>query len=366
MSKTMLAARAYRGETEFRLEQIERPPVGDGEVLIEVKAAGLATGFLAMWHRGMFPIMPRTLGHEAAGVIAEIGPGVTNLEVGERVRLDPNLSCRHCDYCLTDREHMCAQHSIIGQNLFGPEGFPMFEKYHNGALAQYVLAPGWAIDKVPDAISFDVGAKIHDLSNAVHVLRVADPRPGSTVVVTAATGAMGAAIARIAPLFGIHKVLAVARSGARLAEIQGLAHGLVETLATEDLSDNWESSGELTRELKKRIPGGPEYVIDFLPEGAGTWQAFSSMRNGGTGVVMGPNFEQPPIGTVALMLNCWQIKGTRNGTRRDTQDVMRWITEGALEIDDLITHRFPLSEVAEATKTVWERREPTWMVVVNP
>jgi threonine dehydrogenase-like Zn-dependent dehydrogenase len=310
--------------------------------------------------------MPRTLGHEAAGVIAEVGPGVSNLEVGERVRLNPNLSCRRCDYCLTDREHMCAEHSIIGQNLFGPAGFPMYEKYHNGALAQYVLAPSWAVDKLPEEISFDVAAKIHDVSNAVHALRVADPRPGSTVVVTAATGAMGAAIARVAPLFGVHKMLAVARSQERLAEIAALAPDVVETLATDDLSDNWQASGELARELKKRVAGGPEYVIDFLPDGGGTWQAFSSMRNGGTGVVMGTSQEQPPIGTVALMLNCWQIKGTRNGTRRDTKDVMRWMVEGALEIDDLITHRFPLSEVAQATKTVWERREPTWMVVVNP
>src|SRR5215218_651558 len=129
MTVTMLAARAHRGESEFRLEEIERPVAGPGEVLIDVKTAGVAMGFLAMWHRGLFPIMPRTLGHEAAGVIAEAGTGVANVAVGERVRLDPNLCCRACDYCLSDREQMCVQHSIIGQNLFGAEGLPMYERY---------------------------------------------------------------------------------------------------------------------------------------------------------------------------------------------------------------------------------------------
>ena len=199
----MLAARAYRGEKEFKLEQIDVPEVGPGEVLIEVKSAGLAVGLLDQWERGMYPIMPRTLGHEAAGPIAKVGPGVTNVVEGDRVRLNPNLSCGSCERCVEGVEALCAKHSMIGQMMFGPEALPMYEQYHNGALATYVLAPATQVDKLPDSVSYDVASKVHDVANAVRVLSVAELKPGATIVLTAATGTMGSVIVRVAPLFGV-------------------------------------------------------------------------------------------------------------------------------------------------------------------
>lgn len=363
---TMVAARAHTGESEFRLEEIERPQAGPGEVLLEVKSAGLAVGLIDQWQRGMYPIMPRTLGHEAAGFIAEVGSGVTNVEQGDRVRLNPNLCCNACEQCLAGLEALCTQHCMIGQMTFGPEAFPLYERYHNGALANYVLAPGWAVDKLPEAVSFDAACKVHDLANAVRVLRVLDPRPGSTVVLTAATGAIGSLVARVAPLFGIQRIIAVARSAEKLEEIRQLDPDLIDPIATNDLGENWGNSGALTRAIKEKAGGPVQYVVDFYPEGPGTWQAVQALRQGGTAVLMGSNMGPVPVASLAFMFNCWTVKGTRNCTHRDAVQSIEWLADGTIEIDDLITHRFSLDDVNDAAKAVLERSGKTWLVVVNP
>ena len=362
----MLAARAYEGETELRLEEIERPVAGTGEVVIEVVSAGLAPGVLAQWERGMYPILPRTLGNEAAGTIAELGEGVTGLAVGDRVRLHPNLSCRACDYCLTDREQMCSAHSIIGQGLYGPEAMPLYTRYHHGGLAEFVLAPSWAVDPLPDAISFDVAAKVHDVADALRAWKVAAPPPGATVVFTAATGTVGTAAVRMARFFGVRRLIAVARSSERLQQVRDLDPDLVETVAFDELGDDWGEQRALTGAIRAKAPGGVDAVIDFLPEGPGTWQAVAALRTGGTAVLMGSNTIMPPLPTIAVMVNCWRIAGTRGCTREDARQVLRWLEDGVLDVEDLITHRFELSDIAAATRTVRERSEPTWMVVVHP
>lgn len=362
----MLAARANEGESELRLEEIERPQAGPGEVLIKVASAGLAPGVLSQWALGMYPILPRTLGNEAAGTVAEVGDGVTDVAPGDRVRLHPNLSCRKCEYCLTDREQLCRACSVIGQGIYGPDAMPLYARYHQGALAEYVLAPAWAVDPLPDEISFDAAAKVHDIADALRAWKVAAPRPGATVVFTAATGTIGTAAVRMARLFGVRRLVAVARSSERLAGVRALDPDLVETVAFDELGDGWGERGGLTAAIRQRVPEGADVVIDFLPEGPGTWQAVASLKMGGTAVLMGANMSLCPFPTIALMANMWRILGTRNCTREDARQVMQWLSEGVLEVDDLITHRYALADINAATQTVRDRREPTWMVVVHP
>lgn len=360
----MLAARAYEGEDELRLEEVDRPVPGPGDVLIKVESAGLAPGVLAQWQLGRYPILPRTLGNEAAGYVEELGAGVTEFAVGDRVRLHPNLSCGACEYCLTDREQMCAAHSIIGQGVYGADAMALHKRYLDGALAEYVVAPARLVDHLPDAISFDVAAKIHDIADGVRVWRTANVPPGGTVVFTAATGTVGTTAIRMARFFGIGRIIAVARSAERLAQVQALAPDLVETIALEEI--DFEQNGGLTAAIRRLVPTGPDAVIDFLPEGPGTWQAITSMKVGGTAVLMGGNMAMPPLPTLAIMVNCWRIIGTRGCTREDTRQVIRWLQDGALEFEDLITHRFALTDVVAAQRQVRDRPDPTWMVVIRP
>jgi threonine dehydrogenase-like Zn-dependent dehydrogenase len=362
----MLAARAYKDETKFRLEEIDKPTPGSGDVVIEVKSAGLAYGVVIQWQRGFYPILPRTLGNEAAGIVAAVGDEVTEFAVGDRVRLHPNLCCRECEYCLTGREQMCDSHSIIGQGIFGPTAMPMHQQYLDGGLAQYVKAPAWLIDRLPDSVSFDAGAKVHDVADALLAWKKTGCEAGATVVFTAATGTVGSAFVRLAPLLGVGRVIAVGRSSERLAGLKALQPDLVDIVAFDELPEDWGEIGGLTQRIQEVAPEGVDAVIDFLPEGPGTWQAIASLKRGGTAVVMGANLAMPSFPTTLFMVNCWSIVGTRNCTREESHQVLRWLAEGRLHIDDLITHRFPLTEIDAAARMVLERPEPTWMVVVHP
>lgn len=362
----MLAARAYKDEKEFKLEEVDRPTAGPGDVVIEVKSAGLAYGVVIQWLRGFYPVLPRTLGNEAAGLVAEVGSEVTEFSVGDRVRMHPNLSCRECEYCLTGREQMCDSHSVIGQGVFGPTAMPLHQQYLDGGLAQYVKAPAWLIDPLRESISFDAAAKVHDVADALLAWKKAECGPGATVVLTAATGTVGSAFVRMAPLLGVARIVAVARSSERLAALKALQPDLVETVAFDELPEDWGETGGLSQRIHEAAPEGVDAVIDFLPEGPGTWQAIAAMKRGATAVVMGANMATPPFPTTFIMVNCWRIIGTRNCTREEAHQVLQWLDQGRLHLDDLITHRFPLTEIGEASRIVVERPEATWMVVVHP
>ena len=362
----MLAARAYPDREDLVLEQVEQPEPGPGDVLIRVAAAGLAPGLFHLLQQGWFPLLPSIVGHEIAGDVAATGADVGTVSAGQRVRVHPNLTCRNCEYCTTDREQMCSSCSMIGHAVFGPDALVFYRQYHNGGLAEYVNVPAWAVDVLPDNVSYDVGAKVHDLANAVRALKTANLRPGSTVVVTAATGTMGTAVVRLAPLYGITRLIAVARSAERLKAVAKLDPSRVEVVSIDSLDADWKQNGGLTRAVRGLVPGGADAVLDFFPDGAGTGQAIATLRNGGTLVHMGGN--RTPIGlpAVAFTAGCWQLAGTRNCTRNDARRVLELLGSGAVVADDLITHVYPLTEVNQAVRALLERSEPMWMTLIHP
>ena len=367
MTDQMLAARAYPDKNSLRLEEIDRPEVGHEDVLVKVATAGIGPGPLTLWERGMLKVLPTTLGHKIAGTVEQVGAGVNDFRAGDRVRVHANLTCRKCKFCLSDREPVCSQCSLIGFATFGPNAMPLYERYHDGGLAEYVRVPAWSLDPLPEEISFEVGAMIHDLAVASRALKLAELDPGSTIVVTAATGAIGVSTIKLAALFGIARVVAVGRSRERLESVKALAPGLVEILALEDLPENWPESGLLTKAIRDLVPEGPDAVIDYLPgRAAGTLQTLTSMRTGGTAVAIGGNQEPLMLPALAIMANCWRMVGSRSCTRSDALELIDLLKMGRLEVDDLITHRFPLREVNAAVDTLRNRTEPTWMIFVQP
>lgn len=361
----MLAARAYPGQDSLVLEEIDRPDAGPGEVIVRVRAAGLAPGLFHVLKHGLIPLLPAPVGHEIAGDVVELGDGVSELEVGQRVRVHPTLTCRSCDYCLTDRDQMCSASAMIGHAVFGPDAMPLYKRYHAGGLAEFVRVPAWLVDPLPANVGYDVGSKVHDLANALRALKLADLRPGATLVVTAATGAMGMATIRLAPLFGVRRVLAVGRSSDRLESVRQTAPSLIDVVGLDRLDSTWGESGGLTAAVRQAIPQGADAAIDFLPEGPGSAQVVAALRNGGTLVHMGGN--QASVGGFApLLFACHRIVGTRNCSRTDAHEVLAMLGSGVVSADDLITHRYRLSDVNNAVESLLARSEPIWMATVHP
>ncbi|WP_018658444.1 alcohol dehydrogenase catalytic domain-containing protein [Actinomadura flavalba] len=363
----MLAARALEGSAALHLVETPVPEPGPADVLVRVASAGLAPGMMKLLELGAFTRLPTTLGHEAAGTVAAVGADVPGFAAGDRVRVHPNLTCRSCVYCRTDREMMCAQQAMIGHAAFGDVPMPLYDAYHDGGLAEYVRVPHWLLDPLPDRVGFDVGAKVHDLANAVRALKCADLPLGATLVVTAATGTMGTATIRLAAHFGVARLVLVGRSADRLAAVAPLAGGVpVETVALDELPDDWAQTQGLTRRLRALVPDGAHAVLDFVPEGPVLTQATAAMATGGTLVHMGANPAPLPVPARVWMAKCWRFVGTRSCTRADAQQVLDLLGRGTLHADDLITHRFPLAEADRAVAAMRSRDEPIWMAVVNP
>ncbi|MDQ6934335.1 MAG: alcohol dehydrogenase catalytic domain-containing protein [Actinomycetota bacterium] len=364
---TMLAARGHAGDSTVRLEQIDVPEPGPDDVIVKVASAGLAPGMMLLLARGAFRHLPTTLGHEAAGTIEAVGSDVDAALVGRRVRVHPVLACRCCVYCQTDREQMCTESAMIGHAAFGTGPLALYARYHDGGFAEYIRVPHWLVDTLPDNVSFDVGAKVHDLANAVRALKCTSLPLGGTLLVTAATGTMGTATIKLAPFFGAARVILVGRSAERLEALRALAGPLaVDTVALEDLDPDWAQSQGLTRRIRALAPAGVDAVTDYFPEGPGSTQALASLATGGTLVHMGANTTPFLLPAIAIMVNLWRIVGTRACTRTDAADVLRLLGSGALQVDELITHEYPLAEIDAALTSVQERREPMWMGVVHP
>ncbi|MER7692462.1 alcohol dehydrogenase catalytic domain-containing protein [Streptomyces sp. NPDC097610] len=365
---TMLAVRAHRDSPGLVLDEIPVPEPGPLDVVVKVAAAGLAPGIMRLLEMGAFKHLPTTVGHEAAGTITAVGSDVTGHAVGDRVRVHPLLNCRECDYCRTDRDMMCARQALLGHAAFGEASMPLYEEYHNGGLAEYIRVPHWLIDPLPDSIGFDVAAKVHDLANAVRALKCADLPLRSTLVVTAATGTMGTATVKLAEHFGVARLILVGRDAERLDSVARLAGDIpTSVVALDELPEDWGSSGALTGRLRELAPDGVHAVIDFIPEGPAAGQALFALATGGSLVHMGGNTTQISLTPIVLMMHCWRFVATRAYTRKDAHDVLRLLETGALTVDELITHRFPLTDAVKAMDAIQQRPDnPMWMTVVNP
>jgi threonine dehydrogenase-like Zn-dependent dehydrogenase len=349
------------------VEKIAVPQPSPIDVIVKVASAGLAPGMINLLRMGAFKHLPTTLGHEAAGTVAAVGGDVDGIAVGDRVRVHPNLNCRSCVYCGSDRDMMCAQQAMIGHAAFSAEPMPLYDEYHDGGLAEYLRVPHWLIDPLPDSVSFDVGAKVHDLANALRALKCAALPVSSTLIITAATGTMGTATIKLAPHFGVAKLILVGRSRERLQHAESLTGQIpTEVVALEELSEDWPNTGGLTQAIRSLAPRGADAVIDYIPGGPATGQSMGALATGGALVHMGANPSPLPLPAIAMMANCWRFIGTRACTRTDATQILALLRSGLLDAEDLITQRFALTDAVEAIDAMQQRNSPMWMTVVHP
>ena len=359
----MIAAQVLEQEqTSFVIGEVPDPAPGATDVVVRVSTAGLAPGIFNLMRMGAIPLYPTIVGHEIAGTVVEVGPAADPGLVGKRVRVHPLLSCGRCEYCTSDREMLCSAHSMIGHAVFGPDAMNLYSRYHNGGLAELVVVPQTHVDELPEQIGFDLGAKVHDFAMAVRALTLASLPPAGTLVVTAATGAMGTATILLAREFGVARIIAVGRDDARLEAVRQLDPERVTPLVLAD-----DMPPEAVVAAARAVdPAGAHAVIDYLPEGAGLVKLFGGIRAGGRIVHMGMNRAPFAIPQIAVAVNCISFVGTRSCTRHDAIAALRILGQDPERYGQLVTHRFPLGEANQARELLQSRSEPLWMLVVNP
>ena len=315
---------AHGGTDQLRIDDTPEPKPGPRQVLVEVKAAGL--NHLDIWVRKGFPglHLPLTLGADASGVVKEIGSGITQFAVGERVLAQPGYGCGSCEECLSGREHYCSKYGIVGE-------------HHSGVQSQLLALDEDKIIRMPSNIGFEEGAAIPlvYLTAWEMVVNKARVRPGDTVLVVAASSGVGGAAVQIAKLHGAQ---VIATAGTTKLE-------KAKSLVADFVIDHYKQ--DIAKEVKKITNGrGAQIVLDHV--GAATWQAsIRSLAKGGKLVVCGATTGHEGVVDLRFLYFRQQaILGSTMGPRGDLFRILQLVEAGKLH--GVVDKVYPFTEIAQA------------------
>ncbi|MDF7627004.1 zinc-dependent alcohol dehydrogenase family protein [Lactobacillaceae bacterium L1_55_11] len=190
-----MEALVLTGKKQLELEDIDVPEVKPNEVLIHTAYAGICGTDHALYAGlpgSADAVPPIVLGHENSGVIAKVGDEVTNVKVGDRVSVDPNIYCGQCKYCHTARPELCENLSAVGVT-------------RNGGFEEYFTAPATVVYQVPDNVDLKSASIVEPISCAVHGIKLLKPSPYQKALVIG-DGFMGELFVQILQAYGIHQV----------------------------------------------------------------------------------------------------------------------------------------------------------------
>ncbi|GAA4691918.1 zinc-binding dehydrogenase [Pseudonocardia yuanmonensis] len=346
MPETMRVARFHGADRPLGPERLPRPVPNAGEVLVQVRAAGVCGSDVHFAIEGS-PVgfLPITLGHEIAGTVAELGPEVDGPAVGERVVVNGLLPDGTCPQCLAGRASICANRSLVGV-------------HRDGGLAEFVAVPAGALLPLPDDVPFDVGAIVTDaVATPFHALTdVARVRAGEAVAIVGA-GGLGLHAVQIARLQGASPVIAVDPRASQ------------RTRAAEAGADLVLEPGPEATEAVLAATGGAgvDVAAEFVGRQDSIAAAAELLRPGGRLVVcgIGPESIVLPPPTVFVRREL-QVLGSYAFTTASIRAVLGLITAGRLDLSRSITHRFPLEEADKALQTLHQKLGEPQRVVVLP
>ncbi len=369
----MKAARLHTPGSPLQIDEIPTPTIGENDVLVEVKYAGLNGGDIHFideqyelsqkvdTHSRHFPI---TISHEGAGIVAEVGKNPRkDLKVGDRVAIHPHISCGFCYFCRTDNETVCENKAVIGfVNPWQPKttfGKWAAEYYKDGTAANYIRMPSQNVYKIPDNLPFDQAAKLDILGTAYRACKFAKVRPGDTVVVNAATGGSGVPALMLAELFGASKIIAVARNKDRI--------GRIAKLLGSDIIEGIGSDENITQRIMEITRGrGADSLIDYIPRGGGKSfvQSAYGVRQVGRIVLVGsPGAEEVSISYRWIMVRGVEIVGTRAHSGYEYDELLNLCDRNTIDLSKLVTHRFSLDKINDALRVMKSREgDPIWVV----
>ena len=349
------AAVAHAAGKPLTIETIQLEGPRAGEVLIEVKATGIChTDAYTLSGADPEGLFPSVLGHEGAGVVVEVGSGVTSLAVGDHVIPLYVPECRNCEYCTSGKTNLCQAIRLTqGQGLmpdgtsrFSAGGDALFHYMGTSTFSQYTVVPEIAVAKIRSDAPFDkvcyIGCGVTTGIGAV--INTAKVEPGANVVVFG-LGGIGLNVIQGCRLAGADKIVGVDINPARkaLGETFGMTHFVNPT----------EVEGDLVAFLVDLTGGGADYSFECIGSVEVMRQALECCHKGwGESVIIGVAGAGEEIATRPFQLVTGRVwRGTAFGGakgRSDVPKIVDWYMEGKINIDDLITHKMPLEQINDA------------------
>jgi S-(hydroxymethyl)glutathione dehydrogenase/alcohol dehydrogenase len=348
------AAVARAKAQPLSLETIDLEGPHAGEVLVEIKATGIChTDEFTLSGADPEGIFPSILGHEGAGVVVDVGAGVTSLKKGDHVIPLYTPECRQCEYCLSRKTNLCvAIRSTQGQGLmpdgtsrFSSGGEPIHHYMGTSTFSNFTVLPEIALAKIREDAPFDkvcyIGCGVTTGIGAV--INTAKVEPGAKVVVFG-LGGIGLNVVQGARLAGAEMIVGVDLNPGRveMATKFGMTHYVNPS----------EVEGDLVPYLVSLTKGGADYSFECIGNVKVMRQALECAHRGwGKSIIIGVAPAGAEISTRPFQLVTGrQWLGTAFGGARGRTDVPRivdWYMEGKINIDDLITHVLPFEQINE-------------------
>lgn len=344
----MRAARFYAAGEPLRIDEVEAPPPGAGDVQVAVEACGICGTDLHVAVEGtvVLPRTPIVLGHEAAGTVAAVGEGVTGWKPGDRVTIFPNIACGQCAACRRGREVLCSQAQVLGIN-------------RDGAFAESITLPASCLLALPAQVSFAVGAIVADAVSTAYraIVHRGRLQAGERVAVFGC-GGLGIHGIKIARLLGASEVVGVdvARGALRRAEEAG---------ATQVVD---ASAGDAAREVRRLGGGdGVDLAVEFVGGKASVTEAMRSLRRGGRLVVAGvggDRVELPPLRS--FVGSELAVLASMGFDREEVETVIGLAAAGTLDLASSVTDEIPLEAINDGFRRAFIKAGDPIRIVVRP
>ncbi len=364
------AAVAHKAGAPLTIETVQLQGPKTGEVLVEIKATGIChTDEFTRSGSDPEGLFPAILGHEGAGVVVDVGPGVGSVKKGDHVIPLYTPECRQCEYCLSGKTNLCqAIRTTQGQGVmpdgssrFSLGGKKLFHYMGTSTFANYTVVPEIALAKIRGDAPFDkvcyIGCGVTTGIGAV--INTARVEPGANVVVFG-LGGIGLNVVQGARLAGANMIVGVDLNPARkaLAEKFGMTHFV----------NPKEAGKDLVAHLVNLTKGGADYSFECIGNVDVMRQALECCHKGwGVSVIIGVAGAGQEIKTRPFQLVTGRVwKGTAFGGakgRRDVPKIVDWYMEGKINIDDLITHKLKLADINQGFDLMHEGKSIRSVVV---
>lgn len=349
------AAVAFAAGQPLSIETVQLEGPKAGEVLVEIKATGVChTDAYTLSGADPEGLFPAILGHEGAGIVVEVGPGVTSLKPGDRVIPLYIPECRQCPYCLSMKTNLCqAIRTTQGRGVM-PDGTSRFSidgktiNHYMGTstFANYTVLPEISLAKIREDAPFDkvcyIGCGVTTGIGAV--INTAKVEAGANVIVFG-LGGIGLNVIQGARLVGANMIVGV--------DINPKKRPLAEKFGMTHFVNPQEIEGDLVSYLVDSTKGGADYTFECIGNVKVMRQALESCHKGwGVSTIIGVAGAGEEINTRPFQLVTGRVwKGTAFGGARGRTDVPKivdWYMEGKINIDDLITHVLPIEQINDA------------------
>jgi S-(hydroxymethyl)glutathione dehydrogenase / alcohol dehydrogenase len=358
----MKAAILYEYAQPLVIEDVNLSPPQHGEVMIRLRASGICHSDVNIVRGEAKASLPVVLGHEASGIVEEVGPGVRELRQGDPVAVTLVRSCGRCFYCVRGHPNDCeGTHPLNSETrITTPHGKPINQGINVAGFAEYVVTDQSQVIKLPLSMPLEAAAVLGCavITGIGAVVNTARVEAGSNVVVIG-LGGVGINAIQGAVLVGARRVIAVDLLDTKLEFAKQFG-------ATHTINARNEDAVEAIRELTNGR--GADYVFVTVGNQNAVAESFSMIRKRGTIVLIGLLGDDgtAPLPVSKTVLNEFLVRGSFMGSSRPGEDIPQIIDlylQGRLKLDELVTAKYPIEKINDAIESM-ERGEAIRNLIV--